>query len=191
MSKNLTKSLSKSLSMEEVSKLLNGKVRVITYDEFKKYKTLDDALGKYNAVVILYMSSDNYGHYCLIWKNEDEPNTLYFFDPYGTKIDAQLDEISPDVNKLMGQGKKWLSELILKDKKIKNIDYNDIPYQQLKDNIATCGRHCAVRLLARDLSSKQYEKLMKNTKKRTGYSFDEIVTIISDKLGNKSWYDKN
>lgn len=187
---SIKKAVNKSLSMEEVNKLMDGKARVLTYDEFKKYKNLDDALGKYKAVVILYMTSPTYGHYCCIWKNPEKPNTLYFFDPYGIKIDEQLDTNGKELNNMLGQSEKHLSKLILKDPKIKYIDYNDIPYQKFDDGIATCGRHCAVRLMARDLNAKQYYNLMKNKSKESGYSFDELVTLISDGLGNKSWHDK-
>ena len=46
-----------SLSIQDISKLLDGKVNMMTYKDVSGYKTIEDLLGKHKRAVILYLTS--------------------------------------------------------------------------------------------------------------------------------------
>lgn len=59
-----------------------------------------------------------------------------------------------------------------------DVFYNTFPYQKLGDNINTCGRHCALRLLHRDLSDIQYHNLINKYSKKYNLNIDETVSLL-------------
>lgn len=50
--------------------------------------------------------------------------------------------------------------------------YNKTKFQKVDDDIATCGRHCVIRLLFKDLPLPKYAKMIE----KSGMSPDEFVT---------------
>lgn len=54
----------------------------------------------------------------------------------------------------------------------------------MKPNINTCGRHCAMRLILKDLSMDDYQNFMNTLKTKYHKSPDEIVTILTDPVLN-------
>ena len=77
-----------SLSSDDILKALDSKVKIIQYPDISKYKTIDNLLAPYNRVVILYLTTKNYGHWVCIFKNKN--NQIEFFDSYGIKPDNEL-----------------------------------------------------------------------------------------------------
>lgn len=170
--------MNKSLSTDEVQSLV-PECKVLTYPEFMRYDSLKELLAPYNCVIFLYMTTENYGHYCAIWKNQN--GVLHFFDPYGVYLDDQLNFIPAQKNRELGQEVKHLSELIIKDKSIRTIFVNHYPFQKRKQGINTCGRHVAVRVLLRHLSEDAYQKLFKNK------DADKAVVKITDHLAGPNF----
>lgn len=89
------------------------------------------------------------------------------------------------MNEYLGQYQLFLNNLIFKEVKQNdmNVIYNKVQFQSKADGIATCGRHVINRLLCMihyNMNLKQYIDFMKQSKQKTNFSFDEIVsTIIS------------
>ena len=157
-----------ALSSEQIKKAVN--TNLLTYNELINYNSLAKVLGAYKSCVILYTTSDNRGHWCLIF--EQNPETIEFFDPYGSIIDSQLKYISESYKQKSGFNHTYLIKLILKSK-YKYIEYNSYKFQSKGNNINTCGRHVITRLKYRNLNLDDYFKMIKNS----GMNGDYFVTI--------------
>ena len=158
--------MDKSLSTTEILQYLKGKTKIVIYPELKKIKNISELLASYKSFVLLYLTGPNYGHFvCVI----DHGNRIEFFDSYSIKPDKEFDFINND--KL--NGVKYLSKLLYKTKK--PIEYNHIKLQQDGDEIATCGRWCALRLLLKDIKLDDFIYMMTNTK----MSPDKLVTYLT------------
>jgi hypothetical protein len=140
--------------------------------DIKKYlpaELLRDWNGKLPCVV-LYEKTPLNGHWSLILrtKNNNGKPCIEFFDSYGMKPDECLKIMNKEYKpKLV----KWLL------KNGGNISYNPIQYQK-NGPIATCGRHCIMRWMARHLSQEQYKKRIDKLINLTGLDYDELSTVI-------------
>jgi hypothetical protein len=131
---------------------------------------LREFTGKLPAI-ILYEFEPYSGHWSLLFNTIDEQGqkTCEFFDSYGLMPDQVLKVVHKEYNPHVV---KWLL------KNAKNIAYNDHKYQASGGDVQTCGRHCVNRYNYRHFSSDQYYSKMKNAKKVTGLSYDEIVCLL-------------
>ena len=61
------------------------------------------------------------------------------------------------------------------------LDYNKKKFQKMDNNINTCGRWCIVFLskFIQGYSLKEFQLWMDKEKRRTGYNYDEIVTLLT------------
>lgn len=167
----IKKLMKKSLSNDDISKLLDKKVKILTYPELANYKSIDELLHPYDKVVILYLTSENYGHWTCLFKIDDK--NIEFFDPYAFKPDDELKMIPVHFRKSNGQYKSHLSHLLYKCNYI--VNYNDFRIQKFVRDVNTCGRHCIVRLLFNKLMIDDYIKILKKSK----LSPDYIVTYLT------------
>ncbi len=179
---DLNKELHRSLSSNDIKKLLNLKVKILLYPDIVDYHNIDDLLKPYDCVVILYMhnkiKNGYYGHWCCIFKIDNE--NIEFFDPYGIFPDDQLDfSISTYFRIENGLQYPLLTYLLFYTGSKYKLSYNEYKFQG--NDVATCGRHCAVRLLNKHLSLKEYKKKMDSYKK----NYDIIVTIITNNILNR------
>lgn len=172
MQKILKKLKSKYLSGSDLLKLVNYKASIISYPEIKNYENLDELLGENQAIILLYETEPRVGHWITIFKTPK--NTIEFFDPYGYFPDDELEFIPKNFRNISNQNKRYLTKLLYDSKY--PIEYNNYELQQDKDDIATCGRHVAMRLLFREIPLKNYIKIMKGVKK---FSPDDIVTLLT------------
>ena len=69
--------MDKPLSNYDVQNLLDNDVKVITYDELDRYKTIENLLYPYNKVVILYLATPDYGHWCCIFRYPDNKTIVF------------------------------------------------------------------------------------------------------------------
>ena len=178
MNSKLIKKLEKiALSNTDVLDLVNHKANFITYDKLAHSKHIDDILGSYGACIILFLTREKFGHFCCIFKIDK--NELHFFDPYGYMPDEQLDfEIDKNTRKKRHEDFTYLLWLLLNSGY--KVTYNEIQFQQDSANVSTCGRHCAIRLLLRNLNEDEYKKIIKRTK----INPDILVTILTYYLSN-------
>jgi hypothetical protein len=148
---------SKSFSGEDIRRLCDKQVRIMKYSDLAHHATLDDALGKHGAAVILYETKPNYGHWIAVHRVKN--GVVEVFDPYGESIDAPLEYINPEFARQSGQ---WpiLSEL-LKNSGYRRVVFNDVPLQRFRSDMNTCGRWCGLRIALRELPLQQFVKLFK------------------------------
>lgn len=180
--KNLIKLLhNKSLSGRDIHNFLGGQCNILTYPEIKEFNSIDNILSIDKPLVLLYMTKEHYGHWVCLIKHL---NKIEFFDSYGTVIDKQLDKINPFFRSQSGQDYPYLLKLLY-DSGLP-VEYNHYPIQKkYKDKIetvATCGRHCIVRLLNKDLELENYINGLKNVAYELGGDEDDIVVLITENI---------
>lgn len=165
-----------SVTNNEISHMLNGRVRILTNSELNRYHTIDDALGKYGAIAYLYLVDDNYGHWTAIFKrkNKKGEDVLEFFDPYSIIPDGELDFIGNGIRKRTNTIFPKLSELLYNSPY--KIEYNDHKFQKFGHHISTCGRWVIARLLFRDLTLEEFYKLFRPTE---DVDSDKLVTAFT------------
>lgn len=171
-----------SLSNQEMIKLVNGKANLIQYPQLKNATSIDDILYPYGACIILYLTRKNYGHWTCIFKVNND--TIEHFDPYGLYIDDELNfNMDPYFRKISNEDKPHLSYLLYNSPY--KLSFNQYQFQKRLKEVATCGRHVAMRLILRHLSLDDYKNLISNTE----YSPDEVVTIITHSLLKNMQYN--
>lgn len=141
----------------EISEALDGKVNIMTYDELEELNTIDDVLGPHDKAVILYSTSESYGHWVCLWKHE---NTINFFDSYGYFPDDERKFIPEAYLKLKYNKIPHLTALLYKCKY--PIRYNE--YKLQNETTHTCGRWCIVRLLLDNLNEHDFYNVFKQFK---------------------------
>lgn len=147
-----------SLSNDDILELIDGKANVLRYSELENYDDINDAMGDNNALLLLYQTTDkNYGHWTCIFR---ENNKLNFFDPLGIIPDDEIDWIPKNKRKVKYNNNRHLTKLLYNSGY--DVVYNEIPLQKESDDINTCGRHCAVRLIFREVPQNNYIKFMEN-----------------------------
>lgn len=116
---------------------------ILTYSDLEKFPSLEIMFRRSNAYAILYRDTPQSGHWVALTR--DRFKDVCFFDSYGEPPDDQQ-RFSFDVNDELGQDTNHLSRLLLDyHDQGHQIDYNEIPFQKDKSNIATCGRYVALR----------------------------------------------
>ena len=163
---------SKPLSGDDILQSLNGKTKIYKYSDLSKFSSIDELLHPYNNAVILYETKPNYGHWICVLKRND--NVIEYYDPYGKPIDYPLKYINASFKKETNQDDIYLLKLMLKSPY--DIEYNNVAIQKLDRDISSCGRHCIMRIVCKDLNLKQYQKLFKKEGNLDG---DDKVTLLT------------
>lgn len=181
-----------SLSESEVLNLSGKGSRMFTYPQIARMNRLDQLVNGQNPkAVILYMTSENGGHWCGLKLMN---NSLYFFDPYGTFPDAELSQIIKMKGRSFAdetdQIHKKLTELIKKSP-IKDVYYSQYRLQKLHPNINTCGRWTGA-FLNSDMDEKKFNafiqkvklELQKNSNKTNKklITNDEVIVYLTNGL---------
>ena len=73
------------LSGNDIKTITNDGARVLSYHELVNYNSLDEVLGDNEAMILLYETRENFGHWVTVFKVDDD--TVEFFDPYGLQMD--------------------------------------------------------------------------------------------------------
>jgi len=171
-----------SLSFEDIKNKLNkfypdDKFRMELYDNLINFNTIDDLFGNDDIIFILYRFGNNYGHWCCLTRQTEDPKYITFFDSYGKFIDDTLDS-TPIIYK------PELSDLLyrhLEENKKNQVEYNNYQMQQFGDNISTCGRFCILWSLYKDMPIDNFISILKNIQKK-GYNLDQVVTEITNRI---------
>lgn len=164
------------LGDDDINKILEPDTHIFTYPYLKQVKDIDEIFDPYGRAMMLYLTeNETTGHWvCLIRR----PHEIEFFDPYGERPDEQLTWNGKGKRMELEQDRPLLSKL-LREKGLPVV-YNKTKFQKVDDDIATCGRHCVIRLLFKDKSLPQYGKMIE----QSGMSPDEFVTRTTyDLLG--------
>lgn len=172
---DIEEKIEEPLGDDDMRRYLPGAL-IIKYSKLMNYETIDQLLpGNINFCILLYEDSPNKGHWVCILKYS---GCIEFFDSYGGKPDAPLNWNSKNINQQLNQ-KPYLTELLI-NSPYKTI-YNPIEYQNEKDDINTCGRHCVFRiinLIQNKRNLKNYYQMMKSLKDKTDATYDEIVSFF-------------
>jgi hypothetical protein len=156
-----------SLSNDDVEQLV-GPIRFIKYGDLDD-ETYESIFRKRDQVVILFLTkSDSYGHWLALLKHPGD--IVEVFDSYGTSVDGQRRWISTDKKHKWDQHDPQFLDLLKGHCKIV---FNDRKLQ--KENVNTCGRHVAVRIMHSDKDLQRYYKLIEDS----GESADDFVTIVT------------
>lgn len=173
----LSKLVNTALSAEDILKLVNGHANVITYTDLANISNIEQILQPYGACFLLYQTTQkNYGHWCAIMSR---PNVISVFDSYGILPDDELKWTKSNLRKVLKQDYPHLTALLYQSNY--NIEYNDHILQSRANNVKTCGRWSAVRLLYKELNDDQFSKLFMG---KNGYSNDEYITLYTETLKN-------
>lgn len=164
-----------ALSDKDLANLLDHENKLVMYPDLIKYNNIDDVLGPNGMCTLLFESRKNYGHWCCLWKLNDD--TVSFFNSYEGLPDDTLDYINKNFADISNQNYPYLSRLLYSCPY--KLTYNQYPYQEKGKQIKTCGRHVVVRLWCRDLSDKQYHSYVKYFCKQYHLNADEFVTLLT------------
>lgn len=149
----------KPLSLLDIKKIANGKVRVVVYEDLYKIDNLDQLLYPYGCFVLLYQQSPTFGHWCAVIRHGKGTRAyIEHFDSYGISIDR---EHRFGNNKM--QFTPRLTELIL-DSGYKKVICNKMPLQSKNNLINTCGRWAIIRCLLKQYNLSQFTDLFHNIK---------------------------
>lgn len=157
------------LSSTDIMKLAGGHANIVVYGDIHKYRTIDELINPYGCCFLLYESEPKWGHWCLVFMRDD--GILEFFDPYGTIIDDQLDDIDKNFREKTNQNYPYLTKLLYECPY--QIEYNDYQFQRRSRNIKTCGRWCICRWICKSLTLEEFKYYFL---KKHG---DELVTYLT------------
>lgn len=171
----LNKNANIPLSKKDILRILKGRTKVIVYPELHNYNNIEELLNPYGTCIILYLTKKNYGHWtCLI----DHDDRIEFYDPYKDYTpDSELKEINYNFREESNQVRPYLAELLCNSDK--EIEYNNYKFQELKDNIKTCGRHCISRILFKNFKLDEYYEILKQLCNEYNLTCDQLVTYIT------------
>lgn len=156
------------LSGDQMLKLVNGKANIVLYSDLHNYDDIDDVLGPYKTVFLLFETKSRVGHWtCLCFKE----GVLHFFNSYSGYPDDGLKYIDDEFRDVSNQDLPYLSELMYNSPY--ELAYNEHKFQGNNNNIMTCGRWCALFVLMKDMTLDTFAKLFNNK-----YG-DDIVTLLT------------
>ncbi len=170
-----------ALGDDDIEYILGKDIFIFVYPYLEDVKHIDEVFDKKGRSLMLFLTEDqNTGHWiCMIKKK----NKIYYFDPYGNKPDEDLKWLSKAKKEMLDQENPILTRL-LKDSGYE-VYYNLYPYQTEAYHINTCGRWCAYRLLKKDLTDAQFNKLIKENMKKYNLSSDGVITLLTYNLLKK------
>lgn len=170
-----------ALSDTQLRDLLRDRVNIVLYQDLHKMRTLDEVMGPHGAAIILFATKPDYGHWCLLFRGAGRDQGLVeFFDPYGGYPDDCLQYIGGQFAHKTRQDEPYLSRLMIESPY--RLSYNQYPFQKHGRGIRTCGRHCAARLILRDLGLDDYMQWIRNQAENTGTDADAVVAAVTSEI---------
>lgn len=161
------------LGDDDIKKILGNNINIIAYPELENYNDVDEIFDNENRVIILFLTTDkNTGHWLCLHKDNDD--NIHYFDPYGEGIDKDKKWLSKTKLEELNEDKISLLNL-LKNTANNGVYYNSYDFQNDREGINTCGRHCCVRLLYKDLDLNDYYNMIKDS----NLTPDEFVSNIT------------
>ena len=148
--------------------------KILTFPQLKNYSSIEELLPSDKSYFfLLFLQTPTSGHWCIVSRHNGK---IEFFCSYGSKPE-QILAWTTSINQQLGQATNYLSNLFNKTKL--KVVYNPIGYQSKKEGVSDCGRHDCFRLytiLKYDMDLNKFHTMMVDLKKKTGNSYDEIVS---------------
>jgi len=163
------------LSDSDIEDIVGYKVPLLPYPELGNYESLDTVFGTKDACILLFPNvSPTIGHWCCMLR---KPNGYEFFDSFGEPPEAQKDGMTHSRLESLDIDAPYLTNLFRASGK--PVYYNTYPFQKDRADIATCGRHCAVRILYAPYDLDTYKAIID----KSGLSPDEfVIGVTYDKI---------
>jgi hypothetical protein len=156
-----------------------NKTRVDNIVNYEDLKYVDNLLPlfKDDALIIIYLQTESFGHWCCL--NILPDNNIEFFDPYGFFPDAELEFSRESDNQVKGE--KLLTKLLAKLSSKYKVSYNHHKFQKQAPAVNTCGKHCILRSNLNNLSLAQYKKQLDDWLKRMPAlkDYDDLVSLLT------------
>lgn len=144
-------------SRTDLSYMLGGKVKIVTYQQLSEYSDLDQLLDPYQSVIILYPNHDDpeMGHWTTVFKMpgfKDIPGNkdiaIEYFDSYGAYIDEPVEKFNEAARSIHERQhiEPVLLKLLSESRYADNVEWNESPFQSLDVSTDTCGLWCVIRL---------------------------------------------
>lgn len=165
--------ISRPLSGRDIVRLVGNRAKVMRYSKLQEYNNIEDVFGGGDAVIVLYESKRNFGHWTLIL---NRPENYEHFDSYGLKPDQELKFVPKPFKQQYYNDIPHLTLLLYKSEKPTH--YSQYKLQSEKQNVNTCGRWCVVRALLKRLSEDQFHELFTGK----GVNPDAVVTMVTESL---------
>jgi len=164
------------LSDTDLRELLGTDLPIMTYPQLKGFRHIDQCFDKKGRCMLLFLTNGpNEGHWCCMIKKE---KGIHFFDPYGDPPEEQKEGMGNGRLESLDQKKPYLTRLFRASGL--PVYYNTFQYQKESPEVATCGRHCAVRLLYAPYSEDQYQNIIRGS----GMTPDQFVLgVTMDRIG--------
>lgn len=160
-----------ALSDADIKKVLGDDISIIVYPDLKYYTKIEDIFDDKGRCIMLFPNSTpTSGHWCGLLLKKDG---IEFFNPYGKppKI-TKTDGVDSMLAKQLDVENPYLEKL-LKESGLP-VYYNTERFQKISDNIATCGRWAAIRMLLFKYPLTRFKKIIKES----GLNGDEYVTAV-------------
>ena len=180
--------MNEPLTDSDIMRCFDNKLNLFTYSDIHKFNSIDELLGRYKRCIVLFLNKENYGHWtCLFLNKERGQEVLHFFNSYGDlgkkEFDGYPDSFLKYINKSFrdksNQNYPYLTELMINSPY--ELEYNDIQYQKLSDDIKTCGYWCVFRLQYASMNDEEFERFIKSNCKNWKMSPDKFIVTIYEK----------
>lgn len=130
------------LGDNDISNYLDGKTKIVKYNEIPNYKNILELLSPFNNVVILLETQQDFGHWICIKRTG---KMISFFDSYGDFPDQQKNFVNSKFLKDSGQKYNIVCKMLDEASYKYTIEFSDRRLQNMDDlSIATCGCWCSV-----------------------------------------------
>ena len=103
MDKLITNAEEIDLSKQHILDITKNGCDVIVYHSLGNYNSIQDLLGEKGAVIILYETKQNFGHWVAMFYTDDARNQVEFFDSYGFAPVQELDYAKYDDQPLLSE----------------------------------------------------------------------------------------
>lgn len=156
----IKKAIDYPLSDEDITRATG--LGVLTYDKLPNYNKLEDVIAnEHKAVVLLYLSFWNSGHYVLLF--QDDNGIFNIWDSYGIgRVDGELQYLPFYLNQ---GGRPHLSTLVQDyNSRGKQVKTNTFALQNDRYDTQTCGSWCIARYLMRHHSNENFARLFLENK---------------------------
>ena len=164
-----------ALSDGDLRKLLGDNIKVLNYPDLEGMRDIDDMFDSQGRVVLLYPNAaPTVGHWVCLIRRKDR---IEFFDPYGEAPEDQKDDLPRSQLEALDIERPLLMNL-LRGSGLP-VFYNSHSFQSKRGSVATCGKHCAVRLFYAPYSLSKYKSIID----KSGMSADDFVSgVVFNKI---------
>jgi hypothetical protein len=154
-----------------------GNVKIVKFDQLIGYNTVEELLPKQKDCVVIFWETEsaNIGHWTALCRLNQ---TYVFFDSYGNSVEEDFSFIPKSLRRLLDIKYDYLKELL----KGKHVISNHIDFQQMRDNISTCGRFVSMFLYVfkKGYSLSDFQRIMKENLKKYRYdNYDQMAVAFT------------